>query len=155
MRRLWVLLVLHVFTVTVYAQHAPSSLMTAIQAYVGKKGHQERTPFRHALTDLNADGQLDAIVLLLGSSWCGSGGCNMLVFRGTNDGFMFVSASTITHEPIRVSPENVQGWKTLIVYSKAKGDVFMQFNGTHYPLNPSLQSKATTGQVEAADLLLK
>ena len=155
MRRLWVLLVLHVFTVTVYAQHAPSGLMTAIQAYVGKKGHQEQPPFLHALTDLNADGQIDAIVLLLGSSWCGSGGCNMLVFRGTTDGFMFVSASTITNEPIRVLPENVQGWKTLIVYSKGKSDVLMQFNGTHYPLNPSLQSKATTGQVEAAELLLK
>jgi len=79
----------------------------------------------------------------------------MLVFRGANDGFTFVSASTITNEPIRVSPENVHGWKTLIVYSKGKGDVLMQFNGTHYPLNPSLQSKATTGQVEASELLLK
>ena len=155
MRRLSVLLVLHFLTATVYAQHAPSGLMSAIQDYVGKKGHQERPPFRQALTDLNADGQVDAIVLLLGSSWCGSGGCNMLVFRGTNDGFTFVSASTITNEPIRVSPENTQGWKTLIVHSKGKGDVLMQFNGTHYPLNPSLQSKATTGQVEAAELLLK
>ena len=155
MRQLSMLLVLHVLTATVYAQHAPSGLMTAIQGYVGKKGHQERPPFRHALTDLNADGQVDAIVLLLGSNWCGSGGCNMLVLRGTNDGFTFVSASTITNEPIRVSPENTQGWKTLIVHSKGKGDVLMQFNGTHYPLNPSLQSKATTGQVEAAELLLK
>lgn len=155
MRRLSVLLVLHFLTATVYAQHAPSGLMSAIQDYVGKKGHQERPPFRQALTDLNADGQVDAIVLLLGSNWCGSGGCNMLVFRGTNDGFTFVSASTITNEPIRVSPENTQGWKTLIVHSKGKGDVLMQFNGTHYPLNPSLQSKATTGQVEAAEVLLK
>jgi len=129
--------------------------MTAIQGYVGKKGHQERPPFRHALTDLNADGQADAIVLLLGSSWCGSGGCNMLVFRGTKDGFRLVSASTITTGPIRVSTENTQGWKTLIVYSKGRGDVLMQFNGTHYPLNPSLQSKATIGQVEAAEVLLK
>ena len=155
MRRLSVPLVLHVLTATVHAQHAPSGLMTAIQGYVGKKGHQERPPFRHVLTDLNADGRADAIVLLLGSSWCGSAGCNMLVFRGTNDGFTFVSASTITNEPIRVSPENTQGWKTLIVHSKGKGDVPMQFNGTHYPLNPSLQSKATAGQVEAAELLLK
>ena len=79
----------------------------------------------------------------------------MLVFRGTKDGFRFVSASTITNEPIRVSPENTEGWKTLIVHSKGRGDVMMQFNGTHYPLNPSLQSKATTGQVEAAEVLLK
>jgi len=155
MRQLSMLLVLHVLTATVYAQHAPSGLMTAIQGYVGKKGPQERPPFRHALTDLNADGRADAIVLLLGSSWCGSAGCNLLVFRGTEDGFKFVSASTITNKPIRVSPENTQGWKTLIVHSKGKGDVLMQFNGTHYPLNPSLQSKATTGQVEAAEVLLK
>ena len=56
MRRLSVLLVFHVLAATAYAQHAPSGLMTAIQGYVGKKGHQERPPFRHALTDLNADG---------------------------------------------------------------------------------------------------
>jgi hypothetical protein len=155
MRRLSVLLVLHVLAATVHAQHAPSSLMTAIQAYAGKKGHQERPPFRHALTDLNSDGQADAIVLLLGSSWCGSGGCNMLVFRGTQDGFTLVSASTIANEPIRVLPENTQGWKSLIVYSKGRGHVLMQFNGTRYPLNPSLQSKATTAQVEAAEVLLK
>jgi len=79
----------------------------------------------------------------------------MLVFRGTKDGFTFVSASTIANEPIRLSPENTQGWKTLIVYSKGTGDVLMKFNGTHYPLNSSLQSKATTGQVEAAEVLLK
>ena len=155
MRLLSVLLVLHVLTATVHAQHAPSGLLAAIQGYVGKEGHQERPPFRHALTDLNADGRADAIVLLLGSNWCGCGGCNMLVFRGTKDGFTFVSASIITSEPIRVSPENTQGWKTLIVYSKGRGDVLMRFNGTHYPLNPSLQSKAMTGQVEAAEVLLK
>jgi hypothetical protein len=81
MRRLSVLLVLHVLTATVQAQHAPSGLLTAIQGYVGKEG-RERPPFRHALTDLNADGRADAIVLLFGSDWCGCGGCNMLVFRG-------------------------------------------------------------------------
>ena len=111
--------------------------------------------FRHALTDLNGDGRDDAIVLLLGGSWCGSGGCNMIVLRGTKEGFTVVSGSTITNEPIRVSPEKVQGWRTLIVFSKGKGDVLMRFNGTRYPLNPSTQPKATPAQVNAAQVVMK
>lgn len=79
----------------------------------------------------------------------------MLVFHGTEAGFTFVSASSITNEPIRISPETTQGWKTLIVHAKGKGDVRMRFNGTRYPLNPSLQPKATAAQVRAAHAVLK
>jgi hypothetical protein len=79
----------------------------------------------------------------------------MLVFRAAKEGFTFVSASTITNEPIRVSPEKVQGWRTLIVFSKGKGDVLMRFNGTRYPLNPSIQPKATPTQVNAAQVVMK
>jgi hypothetical protein len=137
------------------AQKAPTALLAAVQEYVEKKGEHERPQFRHALTDLNGDGSDDAIVLLLGPSWCGSGGCTMVVFRGAKDKFTFVSGSTITYEPIRVSPEKVHGWKTLIVYSKGKGDVLMRFNGARYPLNPSLQPKATSAQVGAAQVVIK
>lgn len=71
-----------------------------VQSYVEKKGESERPMFRHALVDLNGDGRDDAIVLLSGRSWCGSGGCNMLVLRGTEEGFTVISASTITSEPV-------------------------------------------------------
>ena len=90
------------------AQDAPPSLTAAVRSYVENKGDHELPPFRHALTDLHGDGRADAIVLL-GGEWCGSGGCTMLVFRAAKEGFTFVSASTITSEPIRVSPEKVQG----------------------------------------------
>ena len=79
----------------------------------------------------------------------------MLVFRGTKDKFIFVSGSTITFEPIRVSPEKSHGWKTLIVYSKGKGDVLMRFDGKRYPLNPSMQPKAPPAQLEAAKIVMK
>jgi hypothetical protein len=111
-------------------------------------------PFRHALTDLDGDGRADAIVLLLGSNWCGSGGCNMLVYRGAQDGFTFVSASTITSAPIRVSPERSHGWRTLIVVSKGKGDVLLRFNGTRHPSNPSMQPKALPAQAGAASVVI-
>jgi hypothetical protein len=155
MRCLFIVLLLQLLTQSLRAQEAPTALLTAVQDYVEKKGEHERPLFRHALIDLNSDGSDDAIVLLLGPSWCGSGGCTMLVFCGTKDKFTFVSGSTITYEPIRVSPEKAHGWKTLIVYSKGKGDVLMRFNGERYPLNPSMQPKATPAQVDTAQIVIK
>lgn len=155
MRYLLIVLLLQLLTPSLRAQEVPTTLLTAVQDYVEKKGEHERPQFQYALIDLNGDGSDDAIVLLLGPSWCGSGGCTMLVFRGTKDKFTFVSGSTITYEPIRVSPEKAQGWKTLIVYSKGKGDVLMRFNGDRYPLNPSMQPKATPAQIGAAQIVMK
>ena len=79
----------------------------------------------------------------------------MLVFRGTKAGFAFVCSTTITSEPIRVSTEKSFGWKTLIVFSKGKGDVLMPFDGKRYPLNPSSQPKAAAALVSAAEVVIK
>lgn len=157
MRQLGLLWVLPFFLLapTLRAQDPPPGLIAAVQAYVEKKGDHERPQFRYALTDLDGDGRADAIVLLLGGNWCGSGGCNMLVFRAAVDGFTLVSASTITNEPIRVSPEKSHGWRTLIVLAKGKGDVLMPFDGRRYPFNPSLQPKATPAQVTGAQVVMK
>jgi uncharacterized protein YecT (DUF1311 family) len=134
---------------------APVSLIAAIQAYIKKiPRHSERSQFDYALTDLNGDGTPDAIVLLNGPEWCGSGGCTLLIFKGKRDGFEFKSKSTITSH-IRVSPELRHGWKTLIVYTGGVGDVVMPFNGTRYPANPSTQPKATKAQAKAAETVLK
>jgi hypothetical protein len=155
LRYFLVILFLPLVAAPLRAQDAPPSLAAAVRSYVEKKGDHELPPFRHALTDLDGDGQADAIVLLLGGNWCGSGGCSMLVFRAAKEGFTFLSASTITKEPIRVSPEKSAGWRTLIVFSTGKGDVLMRFNGTRYPLNPSIQPKATPTQVNAAQVVMK
>lgn len=138
-----------------YARDEPPGLSAAVQAFAEKRGDPVLPPFRHALTDLDGDSRDDAVVLLQGRNWCGSGGCTLLVFRGTNGDFAFVSGSTITREPIRISTDKRKGWKTLIVYSKGKGDVLMRFNGKRYPLNPSSQPKATPEQVHAAHIVME
>jgi hypothetical protein len=137
------------------AQEAPPKLISAVQAYAERKGYHEQPSFQHALTDLNGDGRADAIVLLQGLTWCGSGGCTMLIFRGRKAGFTFVSGSTITRTPIRISADKTAGWKTLIVFSKGRGDVLMRFNGTRYPLNPSSQPKAAPAQLRAAQIAME
>lgn len=136
------------------ASEAPESLTTAIKAKIKEPGGG-RPEFDYALADLDGDGKPDAIVLLKGSAWCGSGGCTLLVFKGTKDDYKFISKSTIASEPIRVSLETRHGWKTLIVHTGGIGDVVMRFNGQKYPFNPSVQPKATKAQVRAAEIVLE
>ena len=135
------------------AQDVPASLIVAVRAYAKVPADSALPPFRYALTDLNGDAHPDAIVLFDSNYWCGMGGCIMAVFRATDRGFTLVSSSTITNEPIRISPEKEYGWKTLIVAAKGVGNALMRFNGARYPLNPSMQPKASKSQVTAAQTL--
>jgi hypothetical protein len=129
---------------------APMELSRAVRAYGLEHGAADSPSFRYALADLDDDGRDDAIVLLSGPNFCGSGGCTMLVFRGTEAGFALVSTSTIVLAPIRISPYSVNGWRSLIVYAKGRGDVVLHFSGTRYPANPTTQPKVQQAELEAA-----
>lgn len=136
------------------AQKPPLVLITAIRQQIAKSGSNRLPPFRYGLTDLNGDHLPDAIVLLQSQDWCGSGGCTMLVFRGTATGFTQVSRSTVTGEPVRATAERRRGWRTLIVTSKGKGEVLIGFDGMGYAPNPSLQPLATPGQIATAEMVI-
>jgi len=111
--------------------------------------------YRYALFDLNEDNVSDAIVLFKDAESCGTGGCNMEIYRGTKTGFEFLSGSTITLPPIRVMSEKHHGWKTLIVSSGGSGNVLLRYNGSRYPLNPSLQPKAIASAIESSVIVLE
>ena len=132
----------------------PLPLVAAVAAFEQKHGETESPAYPYALADLDGDQRDDAVVLLSGPTWCGSGGCEMLVFRGMDNGFSFVSASSVTSEPVRVLSETAHGWRSLIVNSTGKGDVVLRFNGTGYPSNPSLEPQASTAQIAASRLVL-
>jgi hypothetical protein len=129
------------------------SLTSATYEYLSKRGDDSHPVLRTYQFDLNGDGREDAIVLLTGNKWCGSGGCNMLVFQGTEKGFSLVSTSTITNIPIAVLPETKHGWHTLIVRSGKTGMVLMRFNGQEYPSNPSMQPTASSTETKGAQEL--
>ncbi len=136
----------------------PASLVGAVRARLESQGHGEKPEFRHALVDLDEDGTEDAIVLITSRAWCGSGGCTMLVFRGTPDGFEWVSSSTITNEPIRVLLDRAHGWHSLAVRVRGGGisprDAIMPFDGRRYPPNPSMQPQPTPAELSGSRLLL-
>lgn len=93
--------------------------------------------------DLNGDGTQDAIVIMIGSYWCGTGGCTMFVFEGQDQKFRLVSQSSLIRPPLNVSDTKTQGWNDLIVTVSGGGmpskTVALKFDGKQYPLNPSDQ----------------
>jgi len=120
-----------------------------------REWHHERsvTAYKYSLVDLNDDGIPDAIVLMTGER-CGSGGCNLVILRGVGDGFRVLSSSNISREPVAVLPETSYGWHTISVYVGGGGvgyePVLMRFNGTRYPLNPTLAPRAKPAQLNGA-----
>lgn len=105
---------------------------------------QEQPLYQYAFYDLNQDGIQDAVVMLRGSNWCGTGGCTVLVFQGmSREKFQPHSKMTVTDVPIVALNSKTQGWSDLSVYSRGSGQVILKFNGRSYPGNPSLEPKYT------------
>jgi hypothetical protein len=138
-------------TVPAFAAEPPA-LLAAIQEHIGT-GNVEAPKHRYALIDLNNDGIPDALVLLTAQDYCGSGGCTLEIYRGTGEGFEFLSGSALTSEPIRVSAETAGGWKTLIVSTRGNDRALLRFDGRRYPLNPSMQQRASDEQVQASTIV--
>ena len=123
-----------------------TDLNQALLAYLAKKGDDPKyaNPHKTAQIDLNGDGIQDALVLLDNPMYfCGTGGCTMLVFKGTKSGFAFVSRSTLIRSPVLVSDTKTHGWRDLLVEVSGGGatpkKVALKFTGGKYPLNPSTQ----------------
>ena len=129
---------------------APSSLAQAVAEALGSAD----VSFEHASATLNNDALPDAVVLVQGTDWCGSGGCTFLVLQGTPAGYALISRSTITTPPIRALQSSHFGWKDLIVHSNGTGEVLLQFDGTSYPSNPSLERGPSPEQLRSAQEIL-
>ncbi|MEG0481478.1 MAG: hypothetical protein RR569_00065 [Acinetobacter sp.] len=121
-------------------QQRDSNLKQSVFAYT-----KDSSTYEVAFDDLNGDGQQDALVLLNGMDWCGSGGCTMLIFKGkSNQKFEFLSKTTLVGSPVYSTTYVSNGWKQLLVYSRKHGQVMLKFDGAGYPLNPSLLPVETT-----------
>ncbi len=72
-------------TTTVEPSQA-ARLFTAVQSYIAPFGApNEDVQVRTEWADLNSDGAQDALVYLESDTWCGSGGCTVLVFEAITD----------------------------------------------------------------------
>lgn len=106
--------------------------------------------------DLNMDGLQDALVVLRGTYWCGTGGCTMWVFQGKTGSFQLVSEMTLIRTPMIVSDIRTNGWHDLIVNVSGGGakpkTVALKFDGKKYPHNPSMRPPVAGGNQKGATI---
>lgn len=99
--------------------------------------------FMYASIDLNDDGKNEYIVGMVGPSFCGSGGCTMLVLTNS---LKLNSTFSVVDYPVYIgapgTKEVTKKYSNLYVYSKGKGYVKLAWNGTKYgPSNASMAPK--------------
>jgi hypothetical protein len=123
-----------------------SKFKDALGSYLAAQNESiDNTKYQMETIDLNDDGYDDALVLLTGPMWCGTGGCTLLIFQGLKDSARFVSDSSLVRGPITVSSSRTKGWRDLIIEvsggGAVPGKVTLKFDGSKYPLNPSVQPR--------------
>ncbi len=139
------------------ASSSPPELEKAVAAWASRRSHTVPT-HEFALVDLNGDSIPDAVVLITDNIWCGTGGCTLVLFKGTASGFKYVSGSVAVREPIRLLSETRYGWRSISVLSAGGGgptaEYFrISFNGSRYRKDP--RSVTSSEKTSAKQLVLE
>jgi heat shock protein HslJ len=128
----------------VAAREADAELEAAILAAspgytkqaVDGPGTVGRARYAVAKADLNGDGTPEVFVYTMGSIFCGTGGCNLLLFTQGADGYRLVNSFPITRPPLVVAESSSKGWKDLWKRESGGGApatlVRYAFEGTRY-----------------------
>jgi hypothetical protein len=122
---------------------ADVSLKRFIQNYARKPSTDRLTRYLNAWIDLNGDGKQESIVYLMGSDWCGSGGCTTLVSGTASSTYDVITRITVAQLPISVLTKSSHGRRNLTVWVYGGGiqdayEAELQFDGRSYPSNPSV-----------------
>lgn len=139
-----------------------SVLKTFLQGYLRDPddGDDKTTQYSYALTDLDDDRVPEAIVYLIGQSWCGSGGCTVLVLKRNGSSYKVVTHMTVARLPIHVLPSKTNGWHDITVWVQGGGiqpgyAAVLSFNGKKYPNNPSTVPKRLSSEAIKGDIVLQ
>ena len=116
--------------------------------YLGAPDSEEdRTSTRYlsATADLNGDGKPETIVYILGNTWCGSGGCTMLILTMQNAHYKVITRTTVTQLPIRLLPTRTNGWQDLAVLV-AGGGIRPGYEGNSFSMEELIQETQPSRQ---------
>lgn len=111
---------------------------------------------RYALAwrDLNGDGTDEAIIHVISSWVCGSGGCNTLVLTPAGPMWRKVGDISVSRSPVTVLGTSTNGWSDLTVDVSGGGSpsgiALLKFDGETYPSNPTVapaEAAETRGEV--------
>jgi hypothetical protein len=101
------------------------------------------TRFSFAVIEPDFRTREEVVVYISGESWCGSGGCTMLVLVPEGNSFNMIDKTTIVQLPIRVLDGRSNGRAELGVWVQGGGlqpgyEATLRFDGKSYPRNPSI-----------------
>jgi heat shock protein HslJ len=103
---------------------------------VDLEGGTAKGRYVYGRVDLNGDGRDEVFVYLLGSIFCGTGGCNLLLFAPTRSGYSLINEFPLSRLPVIVSAHRTKGWNDLIRLESGGGVkasyVRHTFNGKRY-----------------------
>jgi len=137
-------------------QPSAADLSAAITAAAGTDVGDAR--YFDASVDLDGDGTAEKLVYLAGPMMCGTGGCPLYVFTPGADGYRLVSRLSVVQLPVRLSPRSSQGWRNLVVHVAGGGmpaaDVELEFDGTSYPANPTVEPTSTVTDLSGTEVLI-
>lgn len=92
------------------------------RAIVDVGGGTGQARYVYGRVDLNGDGRSEVLVYLLGSVFCGTGGCNMLLFTASPDGYQLLKSFTTSRLPVVVLGRVSKGWSD-IAFLRSGGGV--------------------------------
>ena len=95
---------------TTAAAAPPPGLSSAVAAWANPRPVER---FQYSLVDLNADGALDAVILVTDTRFCGGGGCPLVAFTDKGGTFELIASSGNVRKPIYALEEMRAGWRTL------------------------------------------
>lgn len=115
------------------------------RAMVDIDGRKAR--YVYGRVDLDGDGRDEVFVYLLGSIFCGTGGCNLLLFTRADDGYSLVNTFPISRLPVIVSDVKTAGWNDLVRLESGGGAapsyVRHTFDGKKYVEHERLSADVT------------
>ncbi len=92
-----------------------------LDKYITKnQNEEEKTTTDIEEVDLNNDGKNDAIVLLKGMNWCGTGGCTVVVFENKNGEYKEISTIP-TSDTFFVDKKITNNWKEIKITTSGGG----------------------------------
>jgi len=80
------------------------------KAVVDAGGKAARARYVYNRVDLNDDGREEVFVYPLGSIFCGTGGCTLLLFTQSKGGYSLINEFPISRTPVMVSPQKTSGY---------------------------------------------
>ena len=109
----------------------------------GRVGADKTTRFSSGVVK-RKDGTIEEVIVYLsGQSWCGSGGCTLLILEPSDSSYNIIGRTSIVRLPIRILDSVTKGHRDIAVRVKGGGitsgyEALLQFNGKTYPNNPSV-----------------